>query len=92
MRIGSGCLVVYNSAFLMKPVYARAKNDPKRIVFCEGEDATVLRGVQTINRQRIGQADLGRSPAGDEANIAKLGLRLKGRCRFQMINQDADPR
>ena len=29
---------VYNSALIMKPVFAQAKAAPKRIVFCEGED------------------------------------------------------
>ena len=83
---------VYNSAFLMKPVYARAKNDPKRIVFCEGEDATVLRGVQTIVDEGLAKPILVGRPAVVEANIAKLGLRLKAGIDFEMINQDADPR
>lgn len=83
---------VYNSAFLMKPVYARAKNDPKRIVFCEGEDTTVLRGVQIIVDEGLAKPILVGRPAVVEANIAKLGLRLKAGIDFEMINQDADPR
>src|SRR5699024_7514633 len=39
---------VYNSAFVMKPIFARAKADPKRIVYCEGEDRNVLLAVQVV--------------------------------------------
>ncbi|MEC7120277.1 MAG: NADP-dependent malic enzyme [Pseudomonadota bacterium] len=83
---------VYNSAFLMKPVYARAKNDPKRIVFCEGEDATVLRGVQIVVDEGLAKPILVGRPAVVEANIQKLGLRLKAGVDFEMVNQDDDPR
>ena len=83
---------VYNSAFLMKPVYARAKSDPKRIVFCEGEDTTVLRGVQVVVDEGLAKPLLVGRPAVIEANIEKLGLRLKAGIDFEMINQDADPR
>ena len=30
----------------MRPVFSQAKRAPKRIVFAEGEDERVLRGVQ----------------------------------------------
>lgn len=83
---------VYNSAFLMKPVYARAKNDPKRIVFCEGEDTTVLRGVQVVVDEGLAKPILVGRPAVVEANIEKLGLRLKAGVDFEMVDQDADPR
>ena len=83
---------VYNSAFLMKPVYARAKNDPKRIVFCEGEDATVLRGVQVVVDEGLAKPILVGRPAVVQANIEKLGLRLKAGVDFEMVDQDADPR
>ena len=40
---------MYNSAFIMKPVFAQAKAAAnKRIVFCEGEDERVLRAVQIV--------------------------------------------
>ncbi len=39
---------VYQSGFVMKPVFAAAKKKPARIVFCEGEDERILRAVQTV--------------------------------------------
>src|SRR6185312_16983003 len=38
---------VYHSGFIMRPVFAAAKEHPKRIVFTEG-DERILRAVQVI--------------------------------------------
>src|SRR5690606_41424575 len=37
---------VYNSAFMMTPIFEQAKSDPTRIAYAEGEDLRVLRAVQ----------------------------------------------
>src|SRR6516165_10662635 len=37
---------VYHSGLLMKPLFDRARRDPKRVVYAEGEDERVLRAVQ----------------------------------------------
>jgi malate dehydrogenase (oxaloacetate-decarboxylating)(NADP+) len=39
---------VYQSGLIMKPLFAAAKNAPKRVVYCEGEDERVLRAVQQV--------------------------------------------
>ncbi len=39
---------VYHSGLIMKPVFQAAKKNPKRVVFCEGEDERVLRAVQIV--------------------------------------------
>src|SRR5690606_8895141 len=41
-------LFVYHSGLIMKPVFAAAKKNPTRVVFCEGEDERVLRAVQAV--------------------------------------------
>jgi len=46
---------VYNSAFVMKPIFARAKADPKRIVYCEGEDNNILLAVQVVVDEKLAQ-------------------------------------
>jgi malate dehydrogenase (oxaloacetate-decarboxylating)(NADP+) len=83
---------VYNSAFLMKPIFARAKADPRRIVFCEGEDEAVLRAVQIVVDEGLAKPILVGRPAVINANIAKLGLRMKDGVEIQLIDQDNDPR
>ena len=83
---------VYNSAFVMKPIFARAKADPKRIVYCEGEDNNVLLAVQVVVDEQLAQPILVGRPAVIEANIEKLGLRLKDGVNITIVNQDDDPR
>ncbi len=83
---------VYNSAFLMKPVFAQAKSDPKRIVFCEGEDERVLRAVQLVVDEGLAYPILVGRPTVIQNQIIKLGLRLQAGIHFELVNQDDDPR
>lgn len=83
---------VYNSAFVMKPIFARAKADPKRIVYCEGEDSNVLLAVQVVVDEQLAYPILVGRPAVIEKNIEKLALRLKDGENITIINQDDDPR
>jgi len=83
---------VYNSAFIMKPVYANAKASPKRIVFCEGEDDRVLRAVQVVVDEGLAQPLLVGRPAIIQERIERLGLRLQHGVNVTLIDQDSDPR
>jgi len=83
---------VYNSAFIMKPVFAKAKAEPKRIVYCEGEDERVLRAVQVVVDEGLAKPILIGRPAVIEKRIAKLALRIRADKDFVLINQDEDPR
>lgn len=83
---------VYNSAFVMKPIFARAKADPKRIVYCEGEDHNVLLAVQVVVDEQLALPILIGRPSVIEANIEKLGLRLKEGVSITIVNPDDDPR
>lgn len=83
---------VYNSAFVMKPIFARAKSDPKRIVYCEGEDNNILLAVQVVVDEGLALPILVGRPSVINANIEKLGLRLKDGENITIVNQDDDPR
>ncbi|HEX6591138.1 MAG TPA: NADP-dependent malic enzyme [Moraxellaceae bacterium] len=83
---------VYNSAFIMKPLFAKAKNDPKRIAYAEGEDERVLRAVQQVVDEGLAKPILIGRPAVIEKRIAKLGLRIRNGVDVTIINQDDDPR
>lgn len=83
---------VYNSAFVMKPIFARAKADPKRIVYCEGEDSNVLLAVQVVVDEQLAQPVLIGRPAVIANNIEKLALRLKDGENITIVNIDDDPR
>jgi len=83
---------VYHSSLLMKPIFAAAKKDPKRIVYAEGEDERVLRAVQVVIDEGLARPILVGRPAVLEQNIEKHGLRLKAGVDFEIVNPERDPR
>lgn len=82
---------VYNSAFMMKPVFAQAKAAPKRIVFCEGEDERVLRAVQIVVDEELAKPLLVGRTAVIEKQIQKLGLRIRSGVDVELVDQENDP-
>jgi len=82
---------VYNSAFIMKPVYAKAKQQPKRVVFCEGEDDRVLRAVQIVVDEGLAQPMLVGRPNVIAARIEHLGLRIRPGTDIEVVDQDNYP-
>ncbi|MDR2710179.1 MAG: NADP-dependent malic enzyme [Burkholderiales bacterium] len=83
---------VYHSVFLMKPVIEAAKEAPKRIVLCEGEDTRTLHAVQILLDENIAKLTLIGRPQVVERRIARLGLRLKPGRDFELINPEHDDR
>ena len=47
---------VYHSGLIMRPVFAAAKNSPKRLVYCEGEDPRVLQALQVVVDEGLARA------------------------------------
>ena len=82
---------VYNSAFMMKPIFEQAKSDPKRIAYAEGEDLRVLRAVQIAVDDGLAIPILVGRPAVIEANIKKLGLRLEDGVNITIVDQEKNP-
>ena len=78
---------VYNSAFLMKPIFSQAKTDPKRIAYAEGEDQRVLRAVQIVVDEGLAKPILVGRTAVIEDNIRKLGLRLQHGVNIEIVDQ-----
>src|SRR5690606_34114084 len=68
---------VFRSNMLMKPVFARARKELKRVAYAEGEEETVLRAVQTVVDEGLAFPILIGRPAVIEARIERLGLRIR---------------
>ena len=83
---------VYHSGLIMKPLFAGAKESPKRIVYAEGEDERVLRALQVITDERLAVPILIGRPAVVERRIEQLGLRLREGTEYSLINPESDPR
>ncbi|NMG02172.1 NADP-dependent malic enzyme [Azoarcus taiwanensis] len=84
--------LVWHSGLIMKPVFATARKNPKRIIFAEGESEKVLRAVQTVIDEGLAQPILIGRPEVIENNIQRFGLRMVADRDFEMVNQDSDPR
>ncbi len=83
---------VYHSGLIMKPVFAKAKQNPKRIIYAEGEEERVLRAVQVVVDDGLAKPILIARPAVLEKRIEKFGLRLKPGVDFDIINPEYDDR
>ena len=83
---------VYQSGLIMKPVFAKAKQAPKRIVYAEGEDERVMRAVQAVLDEKLAHPILIGRPGIIEKRIEKFGLRMKAGVDFEIINPEWDER
>jgi malate dehydrogenase (oxaloacetate-decarboxylating)(NADP+) len=83
---------VYHSGLIMKPVFSAAKSNPKRVVYCEGEDQRVLHAVQVVVDEGIARPIVIGRPEVVEARLEKLGLRARPGRDFDLVNPNSDPR
>jgi malate dehydrogenase (oxaloacetate-decarboxylating)(NADP+) len=83
---------VYHTGLLMRPVFAAAKKNPARIVFCEGEDERVLRATQTVVDEHLARPILIGRPDVVSERITRFGLRIRPGEHFELVNPDSDPR
>ncbi len=83
---------VFRSGFIMKPVFAQAKADPRRIIYADGEDERVLRAAQVALEERIAVPILIGRPSVIEKRIERFGLQIRPGRDFELINPEDDPR
>ena len=83
---------VFRSGVLMKPMIDRARQNPKRVVFAEGESKRVLRAAQAIVDEGVAFPVLVGRPDVIKNRIEKLGLRIKVGENFEITNPENDPR
>ncbi|HVY57738.1 MAG TPA: NADP-dependent malic enzyme [Xanthobacteraceae bacterium] len=83
---------VFRSGFVMKPVFARAKTAPKRVVYAEGEDERVLRATQAVAEEGLARPILVGRPGVIEARLERYGLAIRPGREFELINPEDDPR
>ena len=84
--------LVWHSGLIMKPVFASARKDPKRIIFAEGESEKVLQAVQTVIDEGLARPILIGRPDVVDNNIRRFGLRIAPDRDFELVNPDSDPR
>lgn len=82
----------FRSGLVMKPVFAKAKTQPVRVIYAEGEDERVLRAVQVVLEEKLARPILVGRPSVVDARIKRFGLSLKVGTDFDLINPEDDPR
>ena len=83
---------VYHSGFVMKPVFDKAKQGPKRVIYAEGEDERVLRAVQAVVDEGLAKPILIGRPEVVDMRLEKFGLRIRPGKDFELVNPESDPR
>ena len=83
---------VFRSGLLMKPLFDRAKQDRRRVVYAEGEDERVLRAVQVVVDEGLARPILVGRPKVVAIRVKRAGLRLEAGRDFEIINPESDKR
>ncbi len=83
---------VTHTGMFMRPVFAAAREAPKRVAYAQGEDERVLRAVQIALDERIVKPILIGRPAVIAARIERAGLRLEAGRDFEVVNPEDDAR
>lgn len=83
---------VYRTGLTMKPIFERARAQPKRVIYAEGEDERVLRAVQTVLDDGLAEPVLIGRPDVVKQRIDKLGLRIQPDRDFELVNINNDAR
>ena len=83
---------VYQTSMFMRPVFAAAKANLKRVAYAEGEDDRVLRAAQVAVDDGLAKPILIGRPAVIEARIAKANLRIQPGKDVEICDPEDDPR
>src|SRR5262249_53427844 len=83
---------VFRSGLVMKPVFDRARSEPKRVVFAEGELRSVLRAVQVVVDEGLAKPIIIGRKAVVENRIKELDLRIRIGEQIELCDPEDDPR
>lgn len=83
---------VYKTNLFMKPIFSKARTDPKRIVLAEGEEARVLHATQELVSLGLAKPILIGRPNVIDMRLKKLGLKIEAGKDFDVVNNESDPR
>ena len=80
----------FRSGQLMRPVFERAKAQPARVVYAEGEDERVLRAVQSLVDDDMARPILIGRRGVIERRVRELGLRMDLQESVQVLDPGQD--
>lgn len=80
------------SQLVMRPIMTRAKENPKRIVFSEGEEENVLQAVQGVLDDGLAKPILIGRKKVIETRVKRMGLRMVSGEDFEIVDPEKDVR
>ena len=83
---------VFQTGFLMKPIFEQAKSDPKRIIYAEGEEARTLQAIQQVVEEGLAFPVLVGRPDVIASRMTDLSINLKAGEDFEIVNPLYDER
>lgn len=83
---------VYKTNLFMRPIFAQARKQLKRVVLAEGEDERVLRATQEMVTMKLARPILVGRPSVINMRLEKLGLHIIAGRDFEVVNNESDPR
>ncbi|MBL9029728.1 MAG: NADP-dependent malic enzyme [Caedimonas sp.] len=83
---------VFRSGLTMKPIVMRAKKNPMRIVYAEGEEERVLQACQIVVDEGLARPLLVGRRSVVQTRIERLGLRLAIDRDFELVDPQQDDR
>jgi malate dehydrogenase (oxaloacetate-decarboxylating)(NADP+) len=83
---------VFRSGLVMKPLFDRARTDPRRVVFADGEDERVLRAAQQVLHDGLARPIIIGRRDVVARRLQRLNLRLKLDTDVELVDPQDDPR
>lgn len=82
----------YRTSMVMRPIMAKAKEKPMRVVYCEGEEEKVLRAVQVVADEKLARPVVIGRPDVVNMRLKRLHLRIRPETDFELIDPESDRR
>ena len=82
----------YRSNLLMRPVFGRARQEPKRVVYCDGEEERVLRALQVVLDEGLAKPIVVGRREVVKVRIKQFHLRMEIDKDFELVDPEDDPR
>ncbi len=83
---------VFQTGFLMKPIFEQAKQEKKRIVYAEGEEPRILQAAQQVIEDGIASPILIGRPQVIQDRLDELNIPLQAGEDFEIVNPQQDER
>ena len=83
---------VARTTMVMRPIFSHAKHEPKKIVYCEGEEDHVLRAIQMVVDENIAKPIIIGRREVVTTRLKRLRLSMKENENFELVDPQDDPR